>query len=151
MTIYNVMCTKHCEYTLRNEAIQCIDNESFVWLGCMCTSGLYKFYNLTKWLLKDILSAFLDVQNWCYIVSALYQEKDPKESTAKQLEWTKWVWNCIKIGKCHLLRWIHTPNLFSSQTQNVWHLKQENVYPHNIDWCVKNQLGVVDRGPSHDF
>ena len=27
-----------------------------------------------------------------------------KESTAKQLEWTKWVLNCIKIGKCHLLR-----------------------------------------------
>ena len=28
VAIYNVMCTKHCEYTLRIEAIQCIDNES---------------------------------------------------------------------------------------------------------------------------
>ena len=52
------MSTKHCENTLRIETIQCIDNESLDWLGCMCTSGLYKFYNLTKWLLKDILSAF---------------------------------------------------------------------------------------------
>ena len=54
------MCTEHCEYTLRIEAIECINNESLDWLGCMCTSGLYKFYNLTKWPLKDILSAFLD-------------------------------------------------------------------------------------------
>ena len=50
MAIYNVICTKHCEYTFRIEAIQCIDNESLDWLGCMCTSWLYKFYNLTKWL-----------------------------------------------------------------------------------------------------
>ena len=49
------MCTKHCEYTLRIEAIQCIDNESLDWLRCMCTSGLYKFYNLTKWLFKRYL------------------------------------------------------------------------------------------------
>ena len=71
------MCTKHCDYTLRIEAIKYINNASLVWLGCMCTSGLYKFYDLTEWLLKDILSAFLDVQNLCYIVSP-FLEKRPK-------------------------------------------------------------------------
>ena len=37
------------------------------------------------------------------------------------------------------------------KTQNGWHLTHENVYPHYIDWCVKNPLGVVDRVLSHDI
>ena len=43
VAIYKVICTEHCEYSLRIEAIECINNESLDWLGNMCTSGLYKF------------------------------------------------------------------------------------------------------------
>ena len=32
-------------------------------VGVCALAGIYKFYNLTKCLLKDILSAFLNVQN----------------------------------------------------------------------------------------
>ena len=34
----------------------------------------------------------------------------------RTVEWAKRTWNCIKIGKCHLFRWIHTLDLFLLQT-----------------------------------
>ena len=141
MGIYKVMYTVHCENTLRIEAIECINNESLDWLWCMCIRRLhlYNFYIIT---FKGYFKCILGVQIWCYIVRAqsLGQRPKGKCSTDKQLNGPRGFGILLKLGKCHLSRWIHTLNLFLLQTYS--HLASET--RTNLStlhwWMDKNPL-----------
>ena len=115
----------HCEKTLRIEAIECINNESLDWLWCMCTSRLHKLNNFYIITLKRYFNCILGFQIWCYIVRAQLLGERPKGkySTAKQLNGPRGFGIVLKLGKCHLSRWIHTLNLFLLQIYS--HLASE--------------------------
>ena len=63
-----------------------------------------------------------------------------KYSTAKQLNWQRGFEIVLKLGKCHLFRWIHTLNLFLLQAHS--HLTSET--RTNLStlhwWMGKNPL-----------
>ena len=82
------------------------------------------------------------IKIWCYIVRAQLLGERPKGkySTAKQSNGQRGFEIVLKLGKCHLFRWIHTLNLFLLQTYS--HLASEtrtNSSTFNW-WMGKNPL-----------
>ena len=142
MGIYKVMYTVHCEKTLRIEPIECINNESLDWRLCMRTSRLHKLYNFYILIaFKRYFKCILGVQIWRYIVRAQLLGERPKGkySTTKQLNGPRGFGIVLKLGKCHLFRWIHTLNLFLLQTYS--HLASVfGLSPKNWALTMKRQI-----------
>ena len=61
-----------------------------------------------------------------------------KVQSCQTVKWPRGFEIVLKLGKCHLFRWIHTLSLFLPIP--IWRLKHKQIYPHYIDGWVKIQL-----------
>ena len=91
---------------------------------------------------KRYFKCILGVQIWCYIVRVQLLGEMPKGkySTTKQLNGPRGFEIVLKLGKCHLLRWIHTVNSFLLQTYSHLASKTRTNLSTLHWWMGKNPL-----------